>query len=770
MEKTRTGGDGMNIPLILETQIDNETDSQEVVIWYNGHKSVMLAPFKPYFYSKRSLEFDAAPDVIETKERVKLLSDLKEHNVYKYTVPTVNYVNEINKGLNRPGLDSHQKIVQAVFENHTRFIDRILIDQPDFISQYGNTDELKFFYFDIETLMDNYIDKKIITSIAYASNDREVHSKQGSEKEILQWFFDSVQKVDPDILVGYFMKDFDLVRIIDRAKVHKLDYTKLARDGKVHYFKGERDRNVTMKIGGRVLWDLMDSVNSDQTIYGIKNKKMKTVCEWFGIEGSDWVKVDMTNSANDVDEDTLCHHNEDDIRRTFGLADIYWGNIITLAEMFNVPLDFIVSNTQATLAGIFMGRGLLNLNIRSTGMNQDRHPEIFRRAKAKGESNYEAAMVGIYQPGLHKPLYKIDFAGFYPSLMAAFNLSPDTAKILKYQPYQEEFKSEVIGDKVIYYIPDKVIGKTIIIGVKQNVDGFLRKELRKIREERNKIKKQYKTASEKEKEILNSRQWSLKVVQNIPSGLNGSSISRYGDIGCTIMTVGIGREILGDLKDYLDKDHLVCIESDTDGIYTNEKLNMDEINSFLANLIATKFNLKESAEISLDLDEYKAGYFIKQKNYILQNLNGDLTYHGAGMKSSRLPGIFDSAKDILCDALLSGETNLKPILNKLCNLDQYELRDFTLRTTLHKKLSQYKKGSLQYKLGTQAKAIGMVVEQETQLEYVKVKMGYAIIQAVTSTKAIDKEYYLNIIGKLAENLGFGQEFSTRQIRTLDAWW
>ena len=760
----------MNIPLIMETRIDEDTDSQEVVMWYNGHKSVMLAPFRPYFYSKRSLEFDMAQDISETKGRVKLLSDLKEHTVFRYEVPNVNYINEINKSLNRPGLDSHHRIVQAVFENHTKFIDRILIDKPDFISQYANTEELKFFYFDIETLMDNYIDKKIITSIAYASNDRKVYSKQGEEREILSWFLDSIQNINPDIIVGYYMRDFDLVRIIERCKVHKLDYHKLARDNKVHYYKSERDRNVTMRIGGRVLWDLMDSVMADQTIYGIKNKKMLTVCKWFGIEGSDWVKVDMTNSANDVDGDTLCQHNEDDIRRTFGLADIYWGNISTLAEMFKVPLDYVVNNTQATLVGLFMARGLLSLNIRSDGMNRDREPEIFNRPKIKGLSTYEAALTAIYQPGFHKPVFKIDFSGFYPSIEAAFNLSPETTKILGYRPYGK-FESKVVGDKIIYYIPDRMINKTVIIGVKQNVDGFLRIELRRIREVRNEIKSRYKNATPEEKEILNSQQWGLKIQQNAPSGLNGSPISRYGSIAVTIATVGIGREILKDLKDFLDKDHSVCIESDTDGIYTNEKLNMSIINKFLEDLIEKKFSLSESTEISLDLDEYTAGYFIKIKNYILQSLKGDLIFHGASLKSSRLPGIFDDARDTLCKSLLNGEVNdIKPTLNQLCDMKQYELKSLSIRTTLHKKLNQYKSGALQSKLGAQAKAIGIPVEQETQLEYVKCKDGYRIIQAVNNISEIDKEYYINIIGKLAENLGFENEFKTRQLKTLDQWW
>ncbi len=760
----------MQVPLIMETRIDQETDQQKIIIWKNGKRVILESPFKPYFYAKKRLEFDMAQDIIEIPETVKLLSDLKKHKVYKYEVPNVDYIREINKSLSRPGLDSHQRIVNAIFENHTKFIDRILIDQPDFVIQYANTDEIKFFYFDIETLMSNYVDKKIITSIAYAGNDRKVYSKQGDEKKILEWFLDAVQSIDPDIIVGYYHRDFDIPRIIDRCKIHGLDHKKLARDEKVHYYKGERDRNVTMKIGGRILWDLLDSVNADQTIYGIKNHKMKTVCEFFGIEGSDWVKVDMTNSVCDVDEDTLRQHNEDDIRRTFGLADIYWGNMSTLAEMFKVPLDFVINNTQASLANIFMGRGLLELNIRSTGMNQDRHPEIFRRPKAKGESNYEAAMVGIYQPGLHKPVYKIDFAGFYPSLMAAFNLSPDTAKILGYQPYQKELSSKVVGNKVIYYIPDKIIKKTIIVGVKQDIDGFLRKELRKIREIRNEIKASYKTATPGEKDILNSRQWALKVMQNIPSGLNGSAISRYGDIGTTIPTVGFGREILSDLKDFLDKGEPICIESDTDGLYLSEKPDMDEVNKFLKDLIATKFNLEESTEISLDLDEYGAGYFIKQKNYILQSVKGDLIYHGAGMKSSRLPGIFDSTKDILCDALLNDNANnIKPILNQICKLEQYDLKDLTLRTTLHKKLSQYKKGSLQFKLGSQLKALGIPVEIGAQTEYIKTKDGYVVIQAANSLKDIDKDYYINIIGKLAENLGFEQQFKTRQIRTLDTW-
>jgi hypothetical protein len=55
------------------------------------------------------------------------------------------------------------------------------------------------------------------------------------------------------------------------------------------------------------------------------------------------------------------------------------------------------------------------------------------------------------------------------------------------------------------------------------------------------------------------------------------------------------------------------------------------------------------------------------------------------------------------------------------------------------------------------------------MEYIKVRGGYQIIQATNSVKEIDKEYYLNVIEKLAVALGMEMEFKTRQMKTLDNW-
>ena len=723
--------------------------------------------------SKKQLEFSESRDITMERLKIRLLSDLKMHNVYKYTVPSSDWISEINKSLNKAKFGKGEA-TDYIFENHIQYIDRILIDKPDYFLEYPNTDNLTFFAFDIETLRENYVDKKKIISIAYSYNNgiewEDIQSSQAAdEKTLLEWFLSAIERTNPDVLVGYYHRKFDMPRLIDRCKANKLDYNRLGREEGTKYWINRRFNDTNVVLPGRIIYDIFDSVFADQTLYGLKNKKMKTICEHFGIEGLEWVKEAMSEQTVNIPIDVLKAHNEDDIKRTIGLWNVYWNNIITQAELFNIPLNMVAEGASQTLvANLFLGRGLFHQGIMSDGSNKDRHPEIFNRNREKGEASYEAAKVGIYLPGFHEKVWKIDFSGFYPSIMAAFNLSPDTCKIVDYLPYKKEFKSEVVGNTTKYYIPDKNINKIIVIAVRNNKDGFLRTELRKIRKQRDIIKKQYRSASDDEKNQLDSMQYCLKVLQNIPSGKNGEPTARYGSIPVSIATVGFAREIMTDLDTYLNKDGQIIIETDTDGDYTTTKPDLADINVFLADLIAEKFNLKDSTEISLDLDEYNAGYFIKMKNYILMNLNGEMTFHGVSMKSSRHPGIFVKARDTLAKALLEEEKDIKKVINGVLEFDQYDLNDFTMRNTIHKRVAEYSAGSLQRKLCNQMKAKGIPVEIGTQIEYIKGNSNW-IIAPNAKVEDINENYYYKVIERLCTALGFENDYKTRQMRTLDTW-
>lgn len=722
--------------------------------------------------SKKSLEFSSTGDIIEERVKVRLLSDLKIHNVYKYTVPSVDWVTQINRSINT----GSGNIANSVFENHIPFINRILIDKPEYFLGHANTNNLTFFAFDIETLRKDWRDLEQIISIAFSFYDgekwQEIESNQNTdEKELLEWFLTSIEKLDPCILVGYYHRGFDLPRIIDRCKVNKLNYHRLGREKGTKYYVNERFHETHVTIPGRICYDLLDSVMGDQTLYGLKNRKMKTICTHFGIEGDGWVKEEMSEQTADIPLDILKAHNEDDIRRTIGLWKIYWQNILTQSEMFGIPLNMVAETASQTLiAMLFLGRGLFKQGIMSDGMNKDRYPEIFKRKREKGVAAYEAAIVDIYKYGLIKPVFKADFSGMYPAIEMALNLSPETTKIVKYLPYKDEFKIEKKGHIIYYYVPDRVIGRIIVIAVNNKKDSFLRNELRNLRKERNIIKEKLKIANDEETDLLKSQSWNVKILMNIVSGNCGDAVSRYGSLPVTIVTVGVGRELIKALHKYINEEYdNASVELDTDGIYMDKEPDIDKINKFIRNFAHEKFGIDDTSDISVDCDEYKAGYFLKQKNYVLQETNGEIVYHGVSMKSSRQPKMFDSARDVIVNSIFNDEdTDIKKMINKILDMKQYTLSQFSLRTTLHKNFPDYSKGSIQKKLGKQGITIGIIPASGVQYEYVKEKDGWKLIQFADVQK-LDYKYYERIIERLCGVFNFSNEYRTRMNKSLDEW-
>ena len=91
-----------------------------------------------------------------------------------------------------------------------------------------------------------------------------------------------------------------------------------------------------------------------------------------------------------------------------------------------------------------------------------------------------------------------------------------------------------------------------------------------------------------------------------------------------------------------------------------------------------------------------------------------------------------------------------------------------MRSTIHKKVAEYDKGSLQRKLCNQMKAKGIPVDIDTQIEYIKGNKNWIIAPNAKVTD-INENYYYKVIEKLCTALGFEKEYKTRQMKTLDSW-
>lgn len=779
----------MKIPLIVKSIVD-EHDRQLLEVWRNGGSERIAPPYLPYFYSKIHLNFREGTEQPAYSEQVikKPLSTLEDTKVWKYSFHNEKLIKGVNKGIeNTATMDIHRKVQASLCDNHVDFRERLIIDDPKFFEQYAHTTPLKTFFFDIETLTKNGQDLKIITSIAYASNDRIIRSNQATkdntllrsdnkeefekgienalldEKRILEWFIGCIVEEDPDIMVGYYMRDFDLVRIFERCQYHGIDYSCVGRSGVVKwyesYYMGKT--TVKMEIGGRILYDILDSVKGDQKLSGIKNKKMKTVAQWFGIP----TIIENTASTCDIKLEDLKAYNESDIFITFSLFDIYFQNNLTLSEMHGIPLNMLLEGSSSTLATISHAQGLNESNIISDGTNAQRHPEIFNSSG----TNYEAAYVDIYQTGRFEKTYKVDFKGLYNAIEITVNASPDTTKIVGFAPYDiRGFGYREKGDKIRYSIPDKTINANVVVEVDNSFDGFLRRDLKKVREERQIVKDKMKaTTDTDELKKLDSVQNALKVIANIPSGYNGSSFCRFGDIAVSLLTVGVGRILITDTLNHIrEKYGDIAIELDTDGIYLSAYVDVDYLNKYLSGKVEELFGVK--SELELELEEFNESFFTGMKQYILYD-DDKLIVHGNAFMGSKLPHCFDIALEKLAHHILKQEGDTKSIIREIIDINQYEISDLILRTNLNKPIDHYTKTSLWGKLITQKQAIGITPESGSYIEYVKCREGYRILETVNHIREIDKKYYEGVISKLVNRFNLSYELKTRNIQSLDKW-
>jgi len=200
---------------------------EHIEIWANGKKQIVPAPLKPYVLSKQKMRIQAS-DVVDVDEvTIKPIDTLEPTKAWKYSFPAVDYIRQLNSQLEK---NFAKQELYSVMENHVRFVERVAIDKPDFYRQFPE-DLDSWLCFDIETLTDNYIDKKKI--IAISINDgSKTWCHIGSEKEILENFIKDWKRLDPDVVITFNGKEFDFPYIVRRCKHHKLPTNWIGRDNR----------------------------------------------------------------------------------------------------------------------------------------------------------------------------------------------------------------------------------------------------------------------------------------------------------------------------------------------------------------------------------------------------------------------------------------------------------------------------------------------------------------------------------------------------------
>jgi len=416
------------------------------------------------------------------------------------------------------------------------------------------------------------------------------------EKMLMAWR-DFLEKVDPDIIIGYNIANFDFPYLLDRAKHLKVaGFDKWSRLPSVHSVAketnfsskqmGNRDTKAT-NTNGRLQLDLLQLVQRD---HQLRSYTLNSVCAQFlGEQKEDVHHTMITELFNGTPESR---------RRlaVYCLKDAYLPqrlldklscleNYTEMARVTGVPFNFLLSRGQQVKFVSQLFRKALEQKLVIPNFRTD----------SSGEQ-YEGATVIEPTRGYYDvPIATLDFASLYPSIIQAHNLC--------YTTLLNKASVEKLGLK-----------KDEDYIVTPNGDMFCTAKLRKgllaqILEELLTARKQAKRELAVEtdpfkKAVLNGRQLALKISANSVYGLTGATVGKLPCLEIASSTTSYGRQMIEKTKEEVEAKYTLAngYSHDAQVIYGD------------TDSVMVKFGTKDLAEamkLGEEAAQYVSSKFIK---------------------------------------------------------------------------------------------------------------------------------------------------------------
>ena len=379
-------------------------------------------------------------------------------------------------------------------------------------------------------------------------NGAEVMSFE-DERDLLMAWRDFLRAVDPDIIIGYNIVNFDIPYLLDRAKTLRLASFPLwgrilgspcrMRDtvfsSKAY---GTRESKETT-IEGRVQLDLLQAIQRD---HKLSSYTLNAVSAHFLGEQKEDVHhsciTDLQN-GNDDSRRRLAVYCLKDAYLPQRLFDSlkYMFNYVEMARVTGVPVSFLLTRGQSIKVYSQILRKARTKNLIVPTM---------RSQKGSDEVAYEGATVLDAKQGYYDvPIATLDFASLYPSIMMAHNLcyctllTPAAARAL---PPEQVTRSPT----------GACFAKASL------KKGILPEILEELISARKRAKKDLKEATDPfEEAVLNGRQLALKVSANSVYGFTGATVGKLCCLEISSAVTAFGREMIEQTKNEVLKKYTV---------------------------------------------------------------------------------------------------------------------------------------------------------------------------------------------------------------------
>jgi DNA polymerase delta subunit 1 len=397
------------------------------------------------------------------------------------------------------------------------------------------------------------------------------------EEDLLIKWRDFLEEVDPDLIIGYNICNFDFPYLLDRAnhlKVRGFDrWTRLPSvrsEAKSASFSskqmGNRETKAT-NTNGRLQLDLLQLVQRD---HQLRSYTLNSVCAQFlGEQKEDVHHTMITELFNGTPESR---------RRlaVYCLKDAYLPqrlmdklscleNYTEMARVTGVPFNYLLARGQQVkfVSQLFrkaLEQKLVIPNLTTQG----------------GDEQYEGATVIEPTRGYYDvPIATLDFASLYPSIIQAHNLCYTT--LLNKAAVQS---LNLVKDEDYIVTPNGDMFCTM----KQR-KGLLTQILEELLTARKQAKRELAVETDPfKKAVLNGRQLALKISANSVYGLTGATVGKLPCLPIASSTTSYGRQMIEKTKDEVQKKYTIAngyshdaqvIYGDTDSVMV--KFGVDDL-------------------------------------------------------------------------------------------------------------------------------------------------------------------------------------------------
>ncbi|KAJ5479707.1 hypothetical protein N7530_005216 [Penicillium desertorum] len=370
------------------------------------------------------------------------------------------------------------------------------------------------------------------------------------EEKMLDAWRDFVEKVDPDVIIGYNIANFDFPYLLDRAKHLKCTgfpyWTRLkgfkteAKDANFSSKQmGNRDTKAT-NTNGRIQLDLLQLVQRD---HQLRSYTLNSVSYEFLKEQKEDVHHTMITE--------LFNGTPDSRRRlaVYCLKDAYLPqrlmdklmclvNYTEMARVTGVPFNFLLSRGQ-------------QVKFISQLFRKAREQQlVIPNSKPQDEQDYEGATVIEPKRGYYGvPVATLDFASLYPSIIQAHNLCYTT---LLNKSSVEKLNLKKDEDYIVTPNGDMFCTTKVR-------KGLLTQILEELLSARKRAKKELATETDSfKKAVLNGRQLALKVSANSVYGLTGATVGKLPCLPIASSTTSYGRQMIEKTKQEVEARYTIA--------------------------------------------------------------------------------------------------------------------------------------------------------------------------------------------------------------------